>query len=41
MALLLHTICTEAKGDRNRERLLKPLLEIGTVAVDGAGSPPS
>ena len=32
---LLHAICTEAKGDRNRERLLRPLLEIGTVAVEG------
>jgi S-DNA-T family DNA segregation ATPase FtsK/SpoIIIE len=32
---LLHTICTEAKGDRNRERLLRPLLEIGIVAVEG------
>ena len=33
--VLLHAICTEAKGDRNRERLLRPLLEIGTVAVEG------
>lgn len=32
---LLLAICTEAKGDRNRERLLRPLLEIGTVAVEG------
>ena len=24
-----------AKGDRNRARLLKPLMEIGTVGVDG------
>lgn len=32
---LLHTICTDAKGDRNRERLLRPLLEIGSVAVEG------
>ncbi len=32
---LLHTICKDAKGDRNRDRLLRPLLEIGTVAVDG------
>jgi DNA segregation ATPase FtsK/SpoIIIE, S-DNA-T family len=32
---LLEGICTEAKGDRNRELLLRPLLEIGTVAVDG------
>lgn len=34
-ALLLQTICVEAKGDRNRARLLKPLLEIGTVGVEG------
>jgi S-DNA-T family DNA segregation ATPase FtsK/SpoIIIE len=33
--LLLTAICTEAKGDRNRQGLLQPLLEIGTVAVDG------
>lgn len=33
--LLLMAICTEAKGDRNRQGLLQPLLEIGTVAVDG------
>ena len=33
--VLLHAICTEAKGDRNRARLLKPLLEIGTIGVDG------
>ena len=32
---LLHAICADAKGDRNRERLLRPLLEIGTVAVEG------
>jgi S-DNA-T family DNA segregation ATPase FtsK/SpoIIIE len=32
---LLHAICTEAKGDRNRTRMLKPLMEIGTVGVDG------
>lgn len=32
---LLHAICKAAKGDRNREKLLRPLLEIGTVAVDG------
>ena len=33
--VLLHTICTDAKGDRNREWLLRPLLEIGAVAVEG------
>ncbi|MHA3771867.1 FtsK/SpoIIIE domain-containing protein [Verrucomicrobiota bacterium sgz303538] len=32
---LLHAICEDAKGDRNRESLLRPLLEIGAVAVDG------
>jgi DNA segregation ATPase FtsK/SpoIIIE, S-DNA-T family len=32
---LLRAVCAEAKGDRNRARLLKPLLEIGTVGVDG------
>jgi S-DNA-T family DNA segregation ATPase FtsK/SpoIIIE len=33
--MLLNAVCIEAKGDRNRARLLKPLLEIGTVGVDG------
>ncbi len=32
---LLHAICKEAKGDRNRETLLRPLLQIGTVVVEG------
>lgn len=32
---LLHAVCKDAKGDRNREKLLRPLLEIGTVKVDG------
>lgn len=32
---LLLSVCAQAKGDRNRIRLLKPLLEIGTVGVDG------
>ncbi|MBI4524596.1 MAG: DNA translocase FtsK, partial [Deltaproteobacteria bacterium] len=32
---LLHAICKDAKGDRNRDKLLRPLLGIGTVAVDG------
>jgi DNA segregation ATPase FtsK/SpoIIIE, S-DNA-T family len=32
---LLYAIYTQAKGDRNRARLLKPLMEIGTVGVDG------
>jgi DNA segregation ATPase FtsK/SpoIIIE, S-DNA-T family len=34
-AELLETICRRAKGDRNRELLLRPLLQIGTVLVDG------
>lgn len=32
---LLHAVCHDAKGDRNREKLLRPLLEIGNVTVDG------
>jgi S-DNA-T family DNA segregation ATPase FtsK/SpoIIIE len=32
---LLDVIYGEAKGDSNREQLLRPLLEIGTVAVEG------
>jgi DNA segregation ATPase FtsK/SpoIIIE, S-DNA-T family len=32
---LLHALYTQAKGDRNRSRLLKPLLEIGNVGVEG------
>ena len=32
---LLHAICKEAKGDSNRENLLRPLLQIGTVIVNG------
>ena len=32
---LLFVICNEAKGDRNRESLLRPLLEIGAVPVQG------
>ena len=34
-SVLLDTICRQAKGDRNRELLLKPLLQIGTVSVEG------
>lgn len=33
-AQLLTTICTEAKGDSNRQQLLRPLLEIGAVAIN-------
>lgn len=32
---LLDAICRDAKGDRNRESLLRPLLQIGAVTVDG------
>ena len=32
---LLQAICKDAKGDRNREKLLRPILEIGNVTVDG------
>jgi len=32
---LLLTICKEAKGDGNRALLLQPLLQIGTVIVEG------
>jgi len=34
---LLESICQDARGDRNRELLLRPILEIGTVAVDSGG----
>lgn len=33
--VLLQCVFMQAKGDRNRARLLKPLLEVGTVGVDG------
>lgn len=33
-ASLLTAICTDAKGDSNRQLLLRPLLEIGSVAID-------
>jgi len=32
---LLETLTRKAKGDRNRETLLRPLLEIGAVPVEG------
>lgn len=35
LAALLDLVCREAKGDRNRTWLLRPLLEIGTVQVRG------
>jgi S-DNA-T family DNA segregation ATPase FtsK/SpoIIIE len=34
-AELLEAVCHQAKGDRNRELLLLPLLQIGVVAVEG------
>ena len=33
--ILLRNICLKAKGDRNREKLLRLLMKIGTVDVDG------
>ena len=33
-AQLLTTICSEAKGDSNRQYLLRPLLEIGAVTIN-------
>jgi len=32
---ILLSICKSAKGDRNRQELLRPLLQIGAVSVDG------
>ena len=32
---LLELLCREARGDRNRQLLLRPLLQIGTVAIEG------
>lgn len=37
-AALLNSIVRDAKGDRNRELLLKPLLLVGTVGIEG-GAP--
>ncbi|WP_319244030.1 FtsK/SpoIIIE domain-containing protein [uncultured Propionivibrio sp.] len=34
-AALLETVLTLAKGDRNRNKLLKPLLMIGVAPIDG------
>lgn len=34
-AALLDAVCRRARGDRNRDLLLRPLLEIGAVAIDG------
>lgn len=32
---LLDAICRRVKGDRNRELLLRPLLQVGTVLIEG------
>ncbi len=32
---LLDALCRRAKGDRNRDLLLRPLLEVGTVIIEG------
>lgn len=32
---LLDSLCRNARGDRNRDLLLRPLLQIGTVSVEG------
>jgi S-DNA-T family DNA segregation ATPase FtsK/SpoIIIE len=34
---LLDAVIRDAKGDRNRESILRPLLNIGVVSVDGGG----
>lgn len=33
--VLLEAICNKARGDRNRENLLRPILEIGAVQIEG------
>ncbi len=38
-AALLEAICRQARGDRNRELLLRPLLRIGSVSI--TGGPPA
>lgn len=37
-AHLLHQLCLHARGDRNRILLLKPLLQIGMVVVEGGNT---
>ncbi|OFV84187.1 MAG: hypothetical protein A2W26_09485 [Acidobacteria bacterium RBG_16_64_8] len=32
---LLEAVCLRAKGDRNRDLLLRPLLQVGTVLLEG------
>lgn len=32
---LLSCVCRRAKGDKNRDLLLRPLLEVGTVQIEG------
>jgi S-DNA-T family DNA segregation ATPase FtsK/SpoIIIE len=34
-AALLDLLCRRAKGDRNRDLLLRPLLQVGTVLIQG------
>jgi len=34
---LLKSICDDAKGDRNREYLLRPLMTLGVIPVEGGG----
>lgn len=34
-ASLLDTLCREARGDRNRDLLLRPLMQVGAVAIEG------
>lgn len=39
-AELLESICRDAPGDKNRQLLLRPLMHVGTVSVEG-GAPAS
>lgn len=34
-AELLDALCRDARGDRNRDLLLRPLMHVGTVAIEG------
>jgi len=34
---LLKSICDDARGDRNREYLLRPLMTLGVIPVEGGG----
>lgn len=35
---LLESVCREAPGDKNRQLLLRPLMQVGTVSIEG-GAP--